>query len=132
MEHNQNKGVKMETNLETQKRPNTFGAFLVGAVAGATAGAIALLLTAPQPGEKTREELKKGVTKFKDQTTDTVKGKVEQVKTRASQIKTDVTIKADQLQHQGRGMIVKQLDRVSKLAESGKKAIQEPEEHVVV
>ena len=122
----------METNLETKKRPNTFGAFLVGAIAGVAAGAIGLLLTAPQPGEKTRAELKKGVGQFRDKTTETVKERTEQVRSKANQIKADVQTRAGQLQNQGKVMIVKQLDRVSQLAESGKKAMQNSEEHVVV
>ena len=121
----------METNLEITKKPNTLGAFLFGAIAGAAAGAITLLLTAPQSGEKTRAELKKGVGQFRDKTTEVVKERTEQIRTKANQIKADVQIRAGQLQDQGKGMIVKQLDRVSQLAESGKKAIQNSDEHVV-
>ena len=125
----------MDTNdsiIEVKKRPNTLGAFLIGAIAGATAGAVALLLTAPQPGEKTRADLKKGVGQFRDKTTEVVKERTEQVRTKANQIKADVQIKTGQLQSQGKGLIVKQLDRVSQLADAGKKAIQNSEEHVAV
>lgn len=97
---------------------------LAGLVIGGLVGAGTMLLLAPQPGEKTRAELKGGVLKLRNRTEETVKDTVTQVKSKANQIKAEVQIKAKDLQHQGQDLLVKQLDRVSHAAEAGKKALQ--------
>src|SRR5258706_3149014 len=97
---------------------------LTGLVIGGLVGAGTMLLFAPQPGEKTRAELKEGVLELRNRTADTVKDTVTQVKSKANGIKDDVQIKAQDIQHQGQDLLVKQLDRVSQVAEQGKKVIQ--------
>ncbi len=97
---------------------------LAGLLVGGLVGAGTMLLFAPQAGQTTRAELQEGVSHLRDRTTVTVKDKVTQVKSRANQIKSDVQLKAGELQHQGKDLLAKQLDRVSHAAEAGKKAIQ--------
>ena len=114
----------MNTNsniIQPQRQNSSLAPFLAGTILGVMAGAITLLLTAPQPGAKTRAELQQGVEQFRERTAETVKERVELVKN-----------KANQLQHQGKGLIIKQLDRVTQMAQSGKKAIEESADHVVV
>ena len=98
---------------------------LAGLLVGGLVGAGTMLLLAPQPGERTRAELQEGVSHLRDRTTETVKDKVTQAKSRANQLKDEVRTKAEELQYQGKDLIAKQLDRVSHAAEAGKKAIQE-------
>jgi gas vesicle protein len=105
---------------------------LIGMVVGAIVGAVGMLLFAPQPGEKTRAELKSGALKLRDRTATTVKDTVTQVRSKADQIKTDVQIKAQDLGHQGKDLLVRQLDHVSQAAEAGKKAIQGSGNHTAV
>ena len=122
-----------DTKLQTSHQTFSFASFLAGTLVGLSVGALTALLTAPQPGEKTRAELQHGMEQFRDRTTETVKDKVALVKSKANQIKAEVQTKAGTLQHQGKGLIIKQLDRVSELADAGKKAIQETsDDHVVV
>jgi gas vesicle protein len=97
---------------------------LTGLVVGGLVGAGTMLLFAPQAGERTRAEVKDGATHLRDRTTEVVKDKVTQAKSKASQIKADVQIKAEDLQHQGKDLLAKQLDRVSHAAQAGKKAIE--------
>lgn len=114
----------MNTNsnsIQPQNQHFRLAPLLAGTVFGILVGGITVLLTAPQPGAKTRAEFQQGVEQFRNRTTETVKEKVSLVKS-----------KANQLQHQGKGLIIKQLDRVSQLADAGKKAIQDSNEHVVV
>lgn len=113
----------MNTTQEFERTGNT-KSLLAGLVVGGLVGAGTMLLFAPQPGDKTRAELKQGAAHLRDRTTETVKGTVTQVKSKANQIKVDVQIKADELGRQGRELISKQLDRVSHAAEAGKKAIE--------
>jgi gas vesicle protein len=98
---------------------------LTGLVIGGLIGAGTALLFAPQPGVKTRAEIQKGARELRDRTSETVKDTVEQVKSRANQVKADVQIKAGELTHQGRELLAQQLDRISSAAENGKKVIQE-------
>lgn len=108
----------------TEETSNT-KSVLAGLVIGGLVGAGAALLFAPQAGEKTRAELQHGALELRDRTSETVKDKITQAKTKANQIKADVQIKAGEIQNQGKGLLSKQLDRVAQAAVSGKKAIEE-------
>lgn len=116
----------MKTNHEFEniEPVNHTKSVLAGLLVGGLVGAGTILLLAPQAGERTRAELQEGVTHLRDRTTETVKDKVTLVKSRANQLKMDMQTKAGDLQHQGKDMIAKQLDRVSHAAEAGRKAIQ--------
>lgn len=115
--------------VEQTRHPLTFFA---GLVVGSLVGAVTMLLMAPQPGEKTRTELQSGVLELRDRTAATMKDTITQVKSKASQIKADVQIKAQDLGHQGQTLLVKQLEHVSQAAEAGKKALQGSTNHTVV
>ena len=105
---------------------------LIGMVIGGLVGAVTVLLFVPQPGEKTRAELRDGALKLRDRTAATVKDTLTQVKSKANQIKVEMQIKAQDLGHQGQDLLVKQLENVTIAAEAGKKAIQGSENHTVV
>jgi len=107
-----------------EQQPSHAKSLLTGLVVGGLVGAGTMLLLAPQPGVRTRAEVREGAVHLRDHTTDLVKEKVSQVKSKANQIKTDVQVKAEDLQNQGKDLLAKQLDRVSQAAEAGKKAIQ--------
>lgn len=116
---------------QTEQSGHTLSA-LTGLVIGGLVGALTMLLFAPQPGKKTRAELQTGALELRDRTAETVKDTITQVKTKANQIKADVQIKVQDLEHQGQDLIAKQLDHVAHAAEAGKKAIQKSNDHVVV
>jgi len=118
--------------LEHKEQSSQAKSVLAGLVIGGLVGAGTILLFAPQPGEKTRAELKEGVLELRDRTAETVKDTITQVKSKADQIKAEVQIKAQDIQHQGKDLLVKQLDRVSHVAEEGKKVLQGSQEHRVV
>jgi len=118
--------------MEYQEKPSRAKSVLTGLVIGGLVGAGTILLLAPQPGAKTRAELKEGALGLRDRTTETVKDTITQVKSKANQIKAEVQIKAQDIQHQGQDLLVRQLDRVSHVAEAGKKALQDSQEHRVV
>src|SRR5688572_21416225 len=121
-------------NQEFERKAQSGNAIsvLIGMIIGSMVGAVTMLLFAPQPGEKTRAELKSGALKLRDQTTATVKDTLTQVKSKADQIKADVQIKAQDLGHRGQDLLVRQLDHVSQAAEAGKKAIQGSGNHTAV
>jgi len=100
------------------------GSGLAGFLLGGLLGAGAMLFLAPQPGKKTREELRDGAFQLRDRTSGVVKEKVAQVKTRAQQVTEGAREKVVGLRDQSREVIAEQLDRVSTAAEAGKKAIK--------
>jgi len=115
-------------NTENQEfaiamKPVKTKSVLAGLLVGGLIGAGTMLLFAPQPGAKTRAELQQGAIRLRDRTNETVKGTVTQVKTRANQIKEDVQIKVKDIQHQGRDILGRQLERISHVADAGKKRI---------
>jgi gas vesicle protein len=91
---------------------------------GGLVGAGTMLFLAPQSGRKLRANLQKKTHELREQTADTVKDAVAQVKSRSHQIKGDVREKADDLQHQGMDALVEQLDRIAAAVEAGKKALK--------
>jgi len=97
---------------------------LTGLVIGGLVGAGAMLLFAPQRGERTRAEIQEGTRKLRDQATETVNNTVTQVKSKTNQIADDVKTKAQELQYQGQDLLAKQLDRVANAAKSAKETIQ--------
>lgn len=97
---------------------------LIGLLIGGLAGAAAMLLIAPQSGEKTRGLIRQKSIQLRDQTTATVKGALEQVRIETEDVTTGVREKAGELKHLGQDKLVKQLDRVSAALDAGKKAVK--------
>jgi gas vesicle protein len=129
------KGEKMNINdqkPEQLKQPIQTRSIITGLVIGGLVGAGTMLLFAPQAGKKTRAEIQEGAIHLRDQTTEKVKDTMTQVRSKADQIKADVQIKAEKLQHQGQDLFARQLERFSHAAETMKKEIQPAEEHKVV
>ena len=107
-----------------EQKPNPAVSLVKGLFVGGLIGAGTVLLLVPQSGAQTRAEIREGAQNLRDRTTETVKDKVTQVKSKANQLKTDVQIKAVDLRQQGKHLLVRQLDRVAQIAEAGKKTIE--------
>ena len=90
---------------------------LVGALIGSLAGAVTMLLLAPQSGKDTRTQIQKKGLELRDRTTDMVENTVAQVRSNAHKITMG-------LKNYGKELAVEQLDHVSETAQTGKKAIQ--------
>jgi len=123
--------TKTQETEQNRQSGNTLSV-LTGLVVGGLVGAGTMLLLAPQPGEKTRAELKEGVSELRNRTAETVNDTLTQVKSKANHIKAEVQIKAKDLGHQGQDLLVKQLDHVTQAAEAGKKVLQGSGDHNVV
>jgi gas vesicle protein len=108
-----------------EQMTNVTKPILTGLVLGGLIGAAAMLLFAPQSGQKTRTEIRHGAIELRDRATATVNDAVAQVKSRTNEITSSAMEKADELKHRGQNLLVRQLDRVSYAAEAGKKAIEE-------
>jgi gas vesicle protein len=112
------------TDRNQEPERGSGGSGFLGFLIGGIVGAIAMLFLAPQSGEKTREELRVGAQKLREQTDVVVKEKTDQVRTRAQEFTAEARKKVDDLSKQGKDLAVEGLDRVSSAAEAGKKAIK--------
>lgn len=105
-------------------RKSTLPSMFAGMVIGGLAGAVTMLLLAPQSGEDTRLQIRQKSIELRDRTAGMVEGSMSQVRTGAKKIVSDGREKLDELKHHGQEMAVEQLDRVADAAQAGKKAIQ--------
>jgi gas vesicle protein len=97
---------------------------LVAMLVGGLAGAVAMLLLAPQSGKETRKLIQKKSVELRDQTTEMVEDTVAQVRSNVNKIALGGREKFNELKQHGQELAVEQLEHVSKAAKAGKKAIQ--------
>jgi gas vesicle protein len=112
-----------ENQVPEYRKSNVFGV-LVGMLIGGLAGAVTMLLLAPQSGENTRMQIQEKGIELRDRTTEIVEDVMEQVRMDRNKLTTEGRKKAKELIHQGQELVVEQLDRVSDAALAGKKVIQ--------
>ena len=96
---------------------NNAAGVLTGMVIGGLAGAVTMLLLAPQSGKDTRKQIQDKSIELRDRTTELVEDTMAQVRTKANKLAVD-------LKDRGQDIAVTQLDHVSEAAQAGKKAIQ--------
>ena len=102
---------------------NTWG-FFAGLLIGGLAGAVAMLLLAPQSGKRTRAQIQLKSMDLREQTAEAVEDALKQARTKGRQIRADVREKADELQQRGQAVLDEQKERLSTLVEAGKTAVQ--------
>jgi gas vesicle protein len=115
----------MENNIEEHTYDiNGPKYFLIGLLIGGMAGAVAMLLLAPQSGKQTRAQIQNQTIQLRDRTTTNIKKAVARVRTETDKISTEVQEKAGGLKQLGQDKLVEQLDRVSAALDSGKTAVE--------
>jgi len=102
---------------------NTLGV-LIGMLVGGLAGAVTMLLLAPQSGKDTRIQIQKKGLELRDRTTEMVEDTMAQVRSSANKIAVSGREKVMELKQHGQELAVEQLDHVSEAAQAGKRAIQ--------
>ena len=112
-----------ENQAPVYQKSNVFGVF-VGMLIGGLAGAVTMLLLAPQSGEDTRMQIQEKGIELRDRTTGMVEEAMAQVRLDRNKFTMSGRRKAKELLDQGQALVVEQLDRVSEAAQAGKKAIQ--------
>ena len=95
---------------------NTLGV-LGGMLIGALAGAVTMLLLAPQSGKDTRKQIQEKGIELRDRTTELVDDTMAKVRTNADKITMD-------LKSRGQQVAAEQLENLSEAAQAGKKAIE--------
>ena len=97
---------------------------LIGLLVGGLAGAVAMLLLAPQSGEQTRAQIEEKSIEWRDQTNKNIKKAVLQVRSKTNQLTADVLEKAGELKQPGQDKLVDQMDRISAALDAGKPAVE--------
>jgi len=111
-------------NHEHENGVNQVGGFFAGLLIGGLAGAVAMLLLAPQSGKRTRAQIQLKSMELREQTTEAVEDALKQARTQGRQIRADVREKADELQQRGQAVLDEQKENWSALVEAGKTAVQ--------
>jgi len=98
--------------------------FLAGLLLGGLAGAVAMLLLAPQSGKKTRGQIREQSIELRDRTVKSVEGTVVQVRGKARQITDDVREKAGELQQRGQVILDEQRGHLSDTLKDAGEAVE--------
>jgi gas vesicle protein len=114
----------LNENQVPQERSSNIFSVLVGMLIGSLAGAVTMLLLAPQSGKDTRTQLREKGIELRDRTSGIVEDVMAQVRSDGNRIAMGGRQKAQELLHQGQTLVVEQLEHVSEAALAGKKAIQ--------
>jgi gas vesicle protein len=104
-------------NQEYKHPTNNVLGVLVGMLIGGLAGAVTMLLLAPQSGKDTRKQIQDKGIELRDRTTEMVEDTMAKVRTNANKITMG-------LKDRGQELALEQLDHISEAAQAGKKAIQ--------
>ena len=113
-----------DENQEYEYPTNNLLGVLAGLLIGVLAGAVTMLLLAPQSGKDTRMQIREKGIELRDRTTEMVDETMVQVRSNANKIATGGREKIQELKQHGQELAVEQLERVSEAAQAGKKAIQ--------
>ena len=113
----------LNKNQSPKYHNNIFG-IIAGLLIGGLAGALTMLLLAPQSGEETRMQIQEKGIELRDRTTSIMEDALAQVRLKANKITVGGREKMQELKQHGQEIAVEQLDRVSEAAQAGKKAIQ--------
>ncbi len=111
-------------NQEPQYHANNSLSVLFSLLIGGLAGAVTMLLLAPQSGKETRIQIQEKGIELRDLTTEMVGDAMSQMRLDRNRLTMSGRKKAQEIIQQGQTLVADQLDRVSDAAQAGKKAIQ--------
>ena len=97
---------------------------VIGMLIGGLAGAVTMLLLAPQSGKDTRMQIQEKGLELRDRTNKIMGDTLAQVRSSVNKLTLDGREKFNELKQQGQELAVEQLDHVSEAAKAGKKALQ--------
>ena len=109
---------------EYKSPPNNILNVVVGMLIGGLAGAVTMLLLAPQSGKDTRMQIQEKGIELRDRTNEIVDDTLAQIRSSVNKLTLDGREKFKELKQHGQEMAVEQLDHVAEAAKAGKKAIQ--------
>jgi gas vesicle protein len=99
--------------------------FITGLLLGGLAGAVTMLLVAPQSGANTRANIQKKGIELRDQTVETVQEAVTQAQTKARQITTGVRDKVEELKQRGQEVLTEPKEHLPTTVEPGYESVKD-------
>ncbi len=111
-------------NQEYEYHTNNTLSVLVGMLVGGLAGAVTMLLLAPQSGKDTRKQLQEKGIELRERTNAVMEDTLTQVRQTANKLSASGRDAIKELTEQGQKIAVEQLDRVSEAVKSTKTAVQ--------
>lgn len=111
-------------NQEFKYHGNNILGVLTGMLVGAVAGAMTVLLFAPQSGEETRARIMEKGIELRSHATEMAEDAIAQMRSDGKKFNILGRRKARNLLKQGQALVVEQLDNVADAAQAGKKAIR--------
>jgi gas vesicle protein len=114
--------MKKETQEFEQGNNNVLNV-LTGVLVGGMAGALAMLLMAPQSGKKTRMLIQEKGIELRDQTSDMLEDAFAQISKDSRKLSREGQRKAKQLIHQSQSLVEEKIENVADALKAGKKAL---------
>jgi len=111
-------------NMEYKHPASNILNVLIGMLVGGLAGAVTMLLLAPQSGKRTRVQIQEKGIELRDRATGIVEEAVSQVRLNGNKIARDGRRKANEYLHQGQNLVSEQVEYVSDAVKAGKKALR--------
>lgn len=113
----------IHNNQELPYRNDNVLNVFIGVLIGGLAGAVTMLLLAPQSGKDTRIQIQKKGIELRDQTSKMLEDTMAQVRSRVGKFSVEGRMKAEELLQQGQILVVEQLEHVAEAADAGKKRL---------
>jgi gas vesicle protein len=110
-------------NQNYEYRTNNTLSILIGMLVGGLAGAVTMLLLAPQSGKETRKQIQEKSIELRDRTNEVMEDTMTQVRQKASKLTASGRDAIKELTEQGQKVAIEQLDRVSEAVKSTKTAV---------
>jgi gas vesicle protein len=110
----------MDNDNHNEKYDTSNGpVLLAGLLLGALAGAVTMLLLAPQSGKKTRRQIRRKGRDLREQTTDSIEDGVSQARARAQDVKTNIHGRSKALQQRGQDALDDGKERFAAAVDAG-------------
>lgn len=103
---------------------NNISGVLLGVLIGGLAGAVTMLLLAPQSGEDTRKVIQKKGIELRDRTTDMMGDAMSQVRHNAKRVTASGRKQLSDMKDRGKDIASDSLDRVSDVIHSTRNAVK--------
>lgn len=111
-----------KTRQNSQNEPGAAQGFMTGLVLGGLAGAVAMLLLAPQSGRRTRAKIQQKSADLREQVSEAMDDAATQIRAKTREISADISDQATDLKVRGQALFNDKSERFAVAAENRQKA----------